>query len=109
MPTRQRMSVKTRRTAALLRAATRGWPLTTPFAYNIRPSNKQLRISRGVFVLTQGRREWRLSGSLYLTWFPSPSLRFSGAVKRGRNVPEHGDDSTLRAPHAQPAKYPSPE
>jgi len=97
------MSTKARRTMALLRAATRAWPLAAARLYDIRPPNRQLTISRGPFFLARDRQEWSLRGSLHVTWLPSPTLRFHGTITRGSGMPEHGDGWTLRIPGARPA------
>ena len=44
-----------------------------------------------------------MRGSLHVTWLPSATLRFHGAVTRGSDIPELGDGRTLRIPDAQPA------
>ena len=101
---RRVLSTKARRAMALLRAATRDWPAATTRLYDFRPPNGLLKIFRGAFLLRENRHEWRLRGSVDLSWLPSPNLRFHGVVTRGKGMPQHGDDRTVRLPGSQPAR-----
>jgi hypothetical protein len=68
--------------------------------YKIHPPNTPLPVYCGPFLLRSGESEWRLMGTIALTWFPHPTLRFRGRVVRGETLRllENYADWTLTIP-----------